>query len=172
MNREPRTKITSPMLFCAVFVVTLIADQLIKAWARKTFVVHEAPGFPFPGVFEFTLTYNKGIAFGMLQGLGVIFAPVAILIAVMAFRFCWKHPAESRLTHFALALLASGAVGNLIDRAWLGKVTDMFWLRLINFPVFNFADACITAGAVLLGFRFIFETKPKATVADLPIKEM
>ncbi len=145
--------------FGVVFTVFLILDQLVKAWTRSHFEVHQSPGFPWPGVFELTLTYNKGIAFGMMQGLGVLFAPIALIITGGAGYFCWNHPHESRITHFALGLLASGAVGNLIDRIWLGQVTDMFWFRLIQFPVFNLADTCITVAAVLLAVRFMLEPR-------------
>lgn len=152
-------------VFALGFLALLVIDQVVKAWARDTFAVHESPGYPFPGFFELTLTYNQGIAFGLLQGLGVLFAPVALVIAGFAGWYCHRHPNEPRITHFALALLAAGAVGNLIDRVFLGKVTDMFWVRFIQFPVFNVADICITVGAILLGIRFVFEHKlaPAAT---------
>jgi signal peptidase II len=164
---EPR-RIGLPF-FVFWFIGLLALDQAVKAWARNAFEVGQSPGFPFPGFFELTLTYNKGIAFGMFEGGGRFFAPVAIVISLMALHFCWKNPNEPRMSHFALAMLASGAIGNMIDRVWLGKVTDMFWLRAINFPVFNIADACITVGAVLLGIRFLFERKPEATPVEKPI---
>lgn len=107
-------------------------------------------GAPWPGVFEFTLTYNKGIAFGLMQGMGVYMSPIAILIAVITAIYSYRNPRESLLTHLAVGMIGSGAIGNLIDRVWLGKVTDMFWFRLINFPVFNVADALISVGAVFM----------------------
>lgn len=131
-------------------MLTLALDQATKAWARNTFVEHQSPGFPWPGVFELTLTYNKGIAFGMLQGAGVFLAPIAVAIAVAAWMYSHRNDSDGPLSHTAMALLASGALGNLYDRIALGKVTDLFWFRLINFPVFNIADACITVAAGLL----------------------
>jgi signal peptidase II len=167
---QQRSKGTSVVFSATIFVLLLIIDQLVKAWVRKTFVVGEAPGYPIPGFFEITLTYNQGIAFGLFQGLGVLFAPIAVVISFMALGFCQKHPQEPRITHLALGLLASGAIGNLIDRVWLHRVTDMFWVRFIHFPVFNVADACITVGAILLGIRFVFEARfaPKPILQDTP----
>ena len=49
-----------------------------------------------------------------------------------------------------MGLLASGAIGNLYDRIVNGRVTDMFYFRSINFPVFNVADSCITVATILL----------------------
>jgi signal peptidase II len=138
-------------LFC--FFGLLVLDQAVKAWTRAAFV--EGQSFPLiPNVFELTLTYNKGIAFGQLQGYGVFLAPVAILIAGWCAWHSMKHPQEPRIVHIAMGTLASGAIGNLIDRVWLGKVTDMFWFRAINFPVFNVADSCIciAAGLLILGW--------------------
>ena len=50
---------------------------------------------------------------------------------------------------FALSLIVSGAIGNVIDRIFHGYVTDFFSFAFINFPVFNVADIAITIGAVL-----------------------
>lgn len=160
-------KRTFPRLFAWVFVICLVLDQAIKFWARWRFEPYEQPGMPWPGVFEFTLTYNKGIAFGMFQGFGIIFAPIAILITVLCARYCFMHPDESRATHFGLGLLSSGAIGNLIDRVFLGKVTDMFALRIFEFPVFNFADSCITVAAFILGIRFLFDGRKQTVTAPV-----
>lgn len=132
----------------------VLVDQIVKAWVRTTFVPHQSV-VVIPNVFEMTLTYNEGIAFGLLRGLGVLFAPIAIVIAILSGRYSYRHASEGTLSHVALGMLAAGAIGNLIDRVFLGKVTDMFYLRPI--PVFNWADTCITVAAVLLGIRWIFD---------------
>ncbi len=139
-------------------MVALVAlDQGVKAWSRAK--ADGVEGYVFnalwPGIFELKLAYNRGIAFGMFQGGGVFFAPVALIIAGAAAWYAMKTPTNQKLAHFTLGMLAAGAIGNLIDRIWLGKVTDMFWFRLINFPVFNVADACITVSAVLLAILSI-----------------
>lgn len=139
-----------PKLFVFVFLAGLIIDQLVKFWVRAAMFEGQTIARPLPGVFELKLTYNEGIAFGMFQGMGQIFSPIAIAIAGACFWWCRKHPEAGKFVHFAVGLLAGGAIGNLIDRVWLGKVTDMFWFRLINFPVFNFADSCITVAVILL----------------------
>lgn len=146
-------------LYLSTFIFFLILDQVVKAWVRANLNLHQSPGYPWPGVFEITLTYNKGIAFGMYQGLGIIFTPIALLMTLFSFFYSYKRPSAPGLLHFALGLLSAGAIGNLIDRLWFGKVTDMFWFRLINFPVFNVADACVTVAAVLLGYYWIFDGK-------------
>ena len=61
-----------------------------------------------------------------------------------------------RLSILLLALLLAGAVGNLIDRAAFGYVTDMFRTLFMNFAIFNVADICLTVGCVLLILYVIF----------------
>jgi signal peptidase II len=138
--------------FWLLFVLMLIADQVVKHWARTAAEGYEGRTFwpVWPGVFEFTLTYNQGVAFGMFQGYGHLLAPIAIVIAGGAAYYSWKHTHEPMAVHIGLALVATGAIGNLIDRLWMQKVTDMLHVTAINFPVFNVADVCITVGAGLL----------------------
>jgi signal peptidase II len=128
------------------FLITLIAmlavDQLVKAWVRSSIPIHGSiGGVPLPGIFELTLTYNKGIAFGLFQGRATLMTPIAIAISGGATWYSWKHADEKVITHISMGLLASGALGNLYDRLFDPHgVTDMFWFRAINFPVFNVAD--------------------------------
>lgn len=142
-----------PGLFWAIMLSMLALDQAIKIWTRNAFHEGQSLAVPWPGVFELRLTYNEGVAFGMLQGLGVMTAPIAVAIALGC--AIYSHRGHERRTiHVALGLLAAGSLGNLVDRLWLGRVTDMFWFRAIHFPVFNFADSCITVAAVLLVLRW------------------
>jgi signal peptidase II len=140
-------------LFWLLFGGFIIVDQLVKYWSRTAAQGTEGRTFValWPNVFELKLVFNEGIAFGMAQGAGMWLAPIAVLMAGGAAWYTYKHRDDAVLTPVTMGLLASGAIGNLIDRVWMGKVTDMFWIRAIDFPVFNVADMCITAaGACLL----------------------
>lgn len=139
-----------PWLYLFLAVGGLALDQGVKAWVRASLFEGQVLARPFPGVFELKLTYNHGIAFGLMSGMGYLFAPIALLIAAGTAYYALKHPREYGIGMWANGLLCAGAVGNLIDRVWMGKVTDMFWFRPINFPVFNVADTWITVAAVLL----------------------
>jgi signal peptidase II len=144
-------------LFFAVLILGLVADQALKSWVRDHLLVNQSPGYPIPGVFELTLTYNKGIAFGMLQGHGQLMTPIALLIAGIAIWHVLKHPHETRWTMTLAGLMACGALGNLYDRLRFGEVTDMFSFRLISFPVFNVADSCITIATCMLIITWLRE---------------
>ncbi|HRJ26955.1 MAG TPA: signal peptidase II [Fimbriimonadaceae bacterium] len=160
LGSETSARRNAVQLWLVLFLGLLAVDQVVKAWARWAADWTEGRSIHalWPGVFELKLVYNEGIAFGMLQGHGVWLTPIAVVIALFAFAFSWKHPHENKWTHVGMAVLASGAVGNLIDRLWMQKVTDMFWIRAINFPVFNIADVCITVAAALLGVIWVRES--------------
>lgn len=165
-------------LFLGTVLASVAIDQVVKFWVRAALVPSESLHLPWPGVFEITLAYNRGVAFGMLQGFGVYLVPIALAICIGAFVYSARHPREPRVSHLALALVAGGAIGNLIDRVALGQVTDMFWFRLIDFPVFNVADSCITVGTALLlwrGYRSSFEQgdagSPSKQATDAPPRE-
>lgn len=146
-------------LFWVLFIGMLVLDQAVKFWARGAVDGREGASIHslWPGVFELTLVFNRGIAFGQLQGYGVLLTPIALIIAGGAIWYSTKHPQASKIYHIVAALFAAGALGNLIDRLFLGKVTDMFDFRLIKFPVFNVADACITVSGVIMVLLWLQE---------------
>jgi signal peptidase II len=152
--------VNSKKVFWIYFIGFIVIDQAVKFWTRGHFSESQSM-VAIRGLFDLTLTYNEGIAFGKLQGLGVYLSPIAIVIAVMAGRHTYKQPNDSLWVHSAMGLLASGALGNLIDRLWHGKVTDMIQVTFVNFPVFNIADACISVAAAILCVRWTFESLKK-----------
>lgn len=160
-------------LFIWVAAVALVLDQAVKFWVRFAAEGVEGRSLAvlWPNVFELKLVYNEGIAFGMFQGAGVWLTPIAAIIAGGATWYSLRHKHEPKSTHVTMALLCAGALGNLIDRIAHGKVTDMFWIRAIDFPVFNVADVCITVAGVMLGISVIaefFHQKPVDTKVPAP----
>jgi signal peptidase II len=136
--------------FWIVMLGFIVLDQLVKLWARHSLGNFQSLPYPWVNVFEIKLTFNEGIAFGFFQGKGVLLAPIAVIIAGATIYHVIRHPEESRWNTFGFGLLAAGAIGNLIDRLAFQRVTDLFWFRLIDFPVFNVADSCISVATVML----------------------
>lgn len=137
-----------PLVLSAIVIT---GDQLCK-WAVETYMPFQVK-YELVPAFALFRTYNEGIAFSLLSGLGA--GPlVAIALVVSAFvAWLWHDSADERvLSHFGFALILGGAIGNLIDRARLGYVIDYFLFHLPewSFAVFNFADAAITIGAGLV----------------------
>jgi signal peptidase II len=139
-------------------VATLVAllDQLTKALVRREMGLYEAREI-IPGLVSLVHGRNVGMAFGIFSGGGLpaqaaVLAIVSGLVLVLVVSH-WRRLGEAPLfLRLALALIAGGAVGNLIDRVRLGYVTDfvhVYW-RGHQWPDFNVADSAITVGIVLL----------------------
>ena len=106
-------------------------------------------------VFNLVLAHNSGAAFSLLANAAgwqrLFFSTIAVAAAAIILHLLRRH-AHQRLFSFALALILGGALGNLLDRAWLGYVVDFldFHWNAHHFPAFNVADSAITCGAILL----------------------
>ena len=105
--------------------------------------------------FNLVLTYNSGAAFSFLSSASGwqrwFFIALALIAVIWILYLLRKYPRQV-LFCFALCLILGGAVGNLIDRIWLGAVIDFldFHAAGWHWPAFNVADSTITCGAVLL----------------------
>lgn len=149
----------------------VVIDQLVKLWSRNAADMTEGRTFMvlIPNVFELKLVFNEGIAFGMAQGAGFILTPIAIAITGYAVYHVAKKTNDPPGVFSALVLLAAGAIGNMIDRLFMGgKVTDMFYARFIDFPVFNVADICITFAGALIVILAIKDSFSKPSTESQP----
>jgi signal peptidase II len=110
-----------------------------------------------PG-FNLVLTFNKGAAFGFLaQHSGwqrIFFIVLAILVAISILFWLYKLEDWEFLDGIALSMILGGALGNLLDRLYLGKVIDFIDLYYKDFHwyTFNIADTAICLGAAILVF--------------------
>jgi signal peptidase II len=142
--------------------LTFAADRLIKSAVLSKFSLGESLPV-IPGIFHLTRVDNPGAAFGMLRGRLDLLIPVSALCAiVLGGRLLLKlREAAPKLlgSDWASALVAGGALGNLYDRLVYGHVIDYLDFRV--WPVFNFADSCITAGVAIALFG-LFSEKGKA----------
>ena len=144
------------IIFSLTALLIVVADQLSKLWIRSSLAIGES--LFEVGFFRLTRVHNSGAAFGLFQGqsfLLTIIASVGVAALLLyAFLFHHKFPfLENRLGKLALGLVLGGTVGNLIDRIYLGCVTDFidfnFW------PAFNIADSAIVVGVIILAYSLI-----------------
>lgn len=151
------------ILFIVDFVLAALliaADQISKYFAVLR-LKNQAAYSVVDGVFEFHYLENRGAAFGMLQGQKFFFVFIAAVILGIIVYVLWKVPYQKRYIklHMTLVFIASGAVGNLIDRVRYDYVVDFLYFSLINFPVFNVADIYVTLAAIYLAILLIFVYK-------------
>jgi signal peptidase II len=134
------------LLAALVLVAVLGIDQLTKHLV-ETSIEHGDERKLLPGI-QLVDTRNRGVAFGFLpahQGLVTIFIGIALLFLLVFFA---RNSARAWIW-LPTGLLIGGALGNIIDRARHGSVTDFIKLPL-GWPPFNLADAAITIGILLL----------------------
>ncbi len=137
------------MIFYAIITAAIIAaDQLVKAWAKTSLMdVGTIPVIK--DIFHLTYAENRGAAFSMLEGQRWFFIVLtSVMLVVIAVAF-FKEFFKGIWGKTTLVFIFAGAVGNFIDRVWLGFVVDMFDFRLIDFPIFNVADIFLTVGAIM-----------------------
>jgi signal peptidase II len=145
------------ILFVAIALACLAADQATKVWARRALGPREYSVVKkvIPGYFELRLAYNTGSAFSLGGKTG--WAPYALTVvgigAVAAIAwFAWKTKNDQRALQVALGMLAGGAIGNIIDRLAFGKVTDFVVWKYgkHEWPAFNIADAALLVGVAIM----------------------
>ena len=137
-------------MFYAILAAALVViDQIVKYLVRATIGLGGSVPF-IPFLLDLTYVQNTGAAFSILrQHTWLLTMTSAVVVLVM----CWlvvKGFFKNRLGLWSAALVLAGGVGNLIDRAIFGYVTDMFQTTFMDFAVFNVADCCITIGVPLL----------------------
>lgn len=157
MKTSSKSKGLFILLDVLFFVLLVILDQITKNLA--VVYLKDKPAYViWDGVFELHYLENSGAAFGMLQNQKVLFVSIAAFILIIIGYVLFKLP---RNKHYAmlemlLVLIASGAVGNMIDRVQFNYVVDFFYFKLIDFPIFNVADIYVSVSCVLLAILVIF----------------
>ena len=160
-------------VFWIVSLISLVLDQATKIWARAALPVHpegcavpediiirKCIGMPvtvIDGFWDWRLSMNPGSAFGLFGSLGpsftrVFLSAIGIVAVIGMFYMLKKSRTDQRILHWALALVAGGAVGNLIDRIYYSVVTDfVLWkYKTHEWPVFNIADVALVVGVGLM----------------------
>ncbi|MEJ2687636.1 MAG: signal peptidase II [Gammaproteobacteria bacterium] len=139
-------------LWLSVLVVVL--DQVTKQLANSL-LTYERPLHLLPSL-NFTLVYNTGAAFSFLSTASGwqrwFFIALGLLAAVVMVVWLSRLSARDRLGAMAVSLILGGALGNVIDRIWHGRVIDFIdvYYGHWHWPAFNVADSAITIGVALL----------------------
>ncbi|MDT8446445.1 MAG: signal peptidase II [bacterium] len=145
------------MPYVALILLLTLSDQLIKVAARRYLptdhVVEVIPHF-----IGLIYQENRGISFSLLSELPEtlrqpVLAGVSALVVVALSVYLWRRwERVPTLERYGFAMILSGALGNLIDRAFRGSVTDYMYFHAYQtgFFVNNFADDLISIGFVLV----------------------
>ncbi len=138
-------------LYIAIFIAIIALDQISKSLITANIGLGEGISV-IKGILDFTYVRNEGAAFGMLNGARVFFIILTVVVFALLIIYLVRSKPQSHLEKTALTFIAGGAIGNFIDRLFLGYVRDFINAVFIDFPVFNIADCfvCIGAGLYIL----------------------
>jgi signal peptidase II len=135
------------ILFVVVAVGSFVLDRIFKLLVQDR--LQQGEVHPVLGdLLQLRHVHNPGIAFGWLSGAGGLVVVGSLVVGALLFVFLLRVDPRDWLTIVGGGLITGGALGNLVDRVQQGYVTD--YISLPNFPTFNFADASITVGVVLV----------------------
>lgn len=155
-------------LLWSVFLVVALLDQLTKNLVLGQF--REGELLPIiPGIFNLTLVYNKGVAFGLFSNFPDQYRHLsiaAVSMVALGVVFLMMREAEGdRISQVSLAGILAGALGNLLDRFRFDAVVDFldFYIGQNHWPAFNVADSAICIGVGALIWRMTFPLKVQET---------
>ncbi|MFT4143270.1 MAG: signal peptidase II [Mobilitalea sp.] len=143
-----------------LFIILIAIDQISKYWVRTDLINRDSLPI-IPDVLKLQYHTNTGAVWGIMGGKVEFLRIFTLIVLVLILFFYTKIPREKRFKPLSIIIvfILAGAVGNLIDRFVLGHVVDFIYFELINFPLFNFADICLTVSSILLFILAIFYYK-------------
>ena len=148
------------------FLAAVVAlDQLTQALVRAK-IPYGGEVRLLPGIVRLTWVENTGAAFSMFAGMRWLFLALVLVYFAGVYLLIRKKLVTKLPELWALAAIGGGAVGNAIDRALSGHVTDMIEPLFMKFAVFNVADIFITCGAVFLAAYLIFFDRGGKTAGE------
>ena len=146
-----------------LIAVLLVIDQAIKQITvlgmniGDSFVVIK-------NFFSITSVRNTGAAWNLFNNQLAFFVVITIIaLGIFIYFFIKADHQKKPVYFFGVSLMIAGTLGNFIDRLFYPNhaVVDMFEFTFIDFPVFNFADACLVIGIILFAIDFLFLEKEK-----------
>jgi signal peptidase II len=157
------------IIFFLTVICIVLLDQATKAIIHATMALYSSRPL-IDGLLSITYVRNPGAAFGFLAQAPPFFRSVFfVLVTLLAIGMIIYYLVISRADQpgliFALSLILSGALGNLIDRLRFGEVVDfidVFW-RSHHWPAFNVADAAISVGAMIMILEMVRHRKDDDT---------
>ena len=160
------------VLGLAVAALVALFDQLSKLWVLRYFGETGCANHlvPVTSFFDFVLTCNRGVSFGMFNqpgepALGFWVFSVLATVVVLAL-VVWLFRVRSAFLAIAIGLVVGGAIGNVFDRLRLGAVIDFLYFHAgaWYWPAFNLADSaiCLGVAAMLLDGLLLRRAAPQA----------
>ena len=149
------------MSLFGLIAAVIALDQWSKWLVKSSFNLYQSKPV-IQDFFHLTYVTNEGMAFGLtLPGGKHVLLVMTLLLTGFIVGFLWKEKEGHPLAKYGLALILSGAVGNLIDRIIHGTVVDFmdFMIGDFHWYIFNVADSAVTIGMVLFIYHSLLLEK-------------
>jgi signal peptidase II len=157
----------SPLPFTLLILFGIATDLLSKWLVFAHLQANDTEGvLLIPGILHITLAQNRGVAFSLFKDSQLFILSVsALAIGGIVYMYVKNWRTARAPLIFALGLLLTGAIGNLVDRLYFGYVRDFIdFVPPVPFvgrwAIFNVADICITTGVLLFLFSEFFLQRP------------
>lgn len=140
-----------------IIILGLIADRITKIWALKNLYVN-GDVVIIKNIFGFSYLENRGAAFGIFQNKVMLLSIVTSIVVLVMIYYLIKYRPSSRFLRISLAMIITGAIGNLIDRFVYKYVVDFILVHyktIYYFPTFNVADMFVVVGTCILALSII-----------------
>ena len=146
------------ILWVIIIAACVGLDQLTKALISGSYALNESHEI-IRGVINFHYIKNTGAAWGIFSNHRWIFIAASMILIIILPIILYRYRKAHFLFCFSLSIIIGGAIGNMIDRLFIGAVTDFIETAFMDFPVFNVADCFVTVGAALMFIYLIFIDK-------------
>jgi len=151
----------SYIYFSIIIVVAIVLDLVTKIIFQNHFANGAEDIVVIPNFFNFTYVQNYGAAYGMFSNSTIALTIVSIVLIIVFVIYDIFCHSNNWFYLFGIGFILGGAVGNLIDRLFLGFVRDFIQIRLFSF-VFNLADLFITLGVIFFAIHMIISAIKEA----------
>lgn len=128
-------------------IILIILDQITKFLVMDKLRLWQSVPI-IDGILHFTYVKNTGIAFSLFPKMNIVIIILSTITVLLLFHIYRKTSPDNLLTKTSLIFIASGAIGNLIDRMQYSAVIDFIDFRI--WPIFNLADAFIVIGVAAI----------------------
>lgn len=159
-------KFSARFLEFIIVTAVLLIDQITKLIIQQTMLPSQSIEV-IKGFFNITFVLNKGAAFGIFSTLSAsirkpFFAIISIIALALIIYLIATSDEKNKFQRASFGMILAGALGNFIDRIFLGEVRDFldFYWNSYHWPAFNIADTAICIGTGILIVNIFFAKGP------------
>lgn len=144
-----------------IIILGLILDRITKISAAKS-LLGKKDIIILKDILNLSYLENRGAAFGILQNKQNILAFITLIVVIGIIYYLFRYKPRSKFLRAGIALILSGAIGNLFDRLYYRYVVDFIYFHykdIYAFPTFNVADMMVVTGTIIVAIYILRDGK-------------